>query len=140
MKPYFKIYGIGETIDNLSTIHSITNRAIQQEINKIGNEMLSDLRNITPIVTGRLQQSAFLENGEGMTDLDTTFINITLGYSAPYASEVELRHGMLSRTLEKWNDQIGNRIMVAGLDALGGLKSGSNRISEQESADDSGSN
>lgn len=135
MKPYFIIQGIDETIENLSTIHNTVNKAIQQEINKLGNEMLSDLREITPVVTGRLQQSAFFEAGEGIMDLDTIFINATLGFSAPYASEVEFRHGMLSRTLEKWNEQISERIIMAGIDSLDGIHSGSNRMAEQESAD-----
>lgn len=129
------INGIDESIEDIASIHPKVNKAIHKEINKSGREMLRDLKNITPVITGTLKRSAYFQPGEGLDKEDATFLNATLGYVAPYAPEVEMKRGMLSQTLYNWNEKLYDRVMWAGIKAIEKLPIKQRRLPMMDSSD-----
>ena len=111
------ITGVDESIANLSRTHRVVQRAVRAELKELGPILLSDLKNETPVVTGHLRDSAHFNMGNITFDNDY-IIECFLGYTASYAPIVEMRRGMLSSILRKWNDEVSNRVLNAGINAL----------------------
>jgi len=82
--------------------------------------LLADLKDETPVITGHLRDSAYFNMGN-MTFDEDFIIECFLGYTASYAPIVELRRGMLSNILDRWNDEVSNRVLNAGINALEAL-------------------
>ena len=108
------ITGVNSTMVNIAGISPQMRKKIKPEINDIGRNMLADLRAVTPVITGKLKRSAYYSAGE----TNPTMIDGSIGYTAPYSPDVEFRHNMLGDTLNEWNEQIRQRIIGAGFQAL----------------------
>lgn len=111
------ITGVDESIRNLSRTHWHVKRAVNRELRELGPMLLADLKDETPVITGHLRDSAYFNMGNITFDEDF-IIECFLGYTASYAPIVELRRGMLSNILDRWNDEVSNRILNAGINAL----------------------
>ncbi|OGM08194.1 hypothetical protein A2Z67_06280 [Candidatus Woesebacteria bacterium RBG_13_36_22] len=109
------ITGINESISNIHNMGPAMINRIKPEVNNIGRDFLEDVRGVTPVVTGQLKKSAYYSEGE----VSPFLIEGSVGYTAPYAPEVEFRRGMLADTLNDWNEKIRQQIITAGLQALG---------------------
>ena len=111
------ITGVDDSIKNLSRTHWHVKRAVRKQLKELGPAMLADLKDETPVLTGKLRDSAYFNMGD-MTFDDDIVIQSFLGYLASYAPIVELRVGMLSNILDKWNDEVSSRVLDAGIRAL----------------------
>jgi hypothetical protein len=114
------ITGVDESIRNLSRTHRVVQRAVRKELRDLGPMLLADLKDETPFITGHLRDSAYFNMGN-MTFDEDFIIECFLGYTASYAPIVELRRGMLSNILDRWNDEVSNRVLNAGINALEAL-------------------
>ena len=115
------ITGIDESIANLSRTHRLVQKAVRRELRELGPLLLSDLKDDTPVITGHLRDSAYFNMGNMTFDNDF-IIECFLGYTASYAPIVELRRGMLSNILKKWNNEVSNRVLNAGINVLNKLE------------------
>jgi len=115
------ITGLDESIANLSRTHKVVKKAVRNELADLGPLLLADLKSDTPVLTGHLRDSAYFNMGTVNFDNNDIIIESFLGYMASYAPIVELRQGMLSNILDKWNDEVSNRVLDAGIRALEGL-------------------
>lgn len=115
------ITGVDESILNLDRTPKLVKKAVRKELSELGPELLADLKDETPVITGHLRDSAYFNMGNIRFD-DDIIIECFLGYTASYAPIVELRRGMLSTILERWNDEVSNRVLSAGINALSELE------------------
>lgn len=115
------ITGVDESAKNLSSTHRVVQRAVRKELRDLGPILLADLKDETPVITGHLRDSAYFNMGNISFDNDF-IIECFLGYTASYAPIVELRRGMLSNVLDRWNDEVSNRVLNAGITALSELE------------------
>lgn len=116
------ITGVDESISNLSRTHRLVKRAVNKELRDLGPQMLADLKDETPVITGHLRDSAYFNMGTVSFNDDDIIIESFLGYTASYAPIVELRRGMLANVLDRWNDEVSNRVLDAGIRALESLE------------------
>lgn len=108
------IAGVNATMVNIAGINPKVIKKVRPEVNDIGRNMLADARAVTPVITGQLKRSSYYSQGE----TDPTMVDGSMGYTAPYAPDVEFRHNMLGDTLNEWNEQIRQRIIGVGFQAL----------------------
>jgi len=114
------ITGVDSSISNLSRTHKVVQRAVRKELRDLGPRLLADLKDETPVISGHLRDSAYFNMGN-ISFEDDFIIECFLGYMAPYAPIVEMRRGMLSNVLDRWNDEVSNRVLDAGINALNEL-------------------
>jgi hypothetical protein len=112
------ITGVDKSISNLSRTHWHVKRAINKELRDLGPKLLADLKDETPVITGHLRDSAYFNMGTTSFNDDDIIIESFLGYTASYAPIVELRRGMLSNVLDRWNNEVSSRVLDAGIRAL----------------------
>lgn len=115
------ITGVDESIRNISRTHRMVQRAVRRELKELGPTLLADLKDGTPVLTGKLRDSAYFNMGNITFDEDF-IIECFLGYTASYAPIVELRQGMLSNILDRWNNEVSERVLNAGISALNELE------------------
>ena len=111
------ITGVNKTVETLVSVNFMVSKDIKAEVDDIGMEMLGDLRDITPVVTGKLKRSAYYAKTEDVSE-KSTIQEGSLGYTMPYAPIVEFKRSMLANTLNAWNQRIKDRIVSAKLRAL----------------------